>query len=50
VTPAAATVEPAPQTNRFRALLDAAANPPELPPPQEAPGIIFSRDDPPEGE
>ena len=50
VTPAAATVEPAPQTNRFRALLDAAANPPELPPPQEAPGIIFGRDDPAEGE
>jgi len=46
VTPASATFpEPAPTPpNRFRALLDAAANPSPLPPPQEPPGIIFKRD------
>ncbi len=46
VTPASATIaEPqAPKPNRFRNLLDAAANPPQLPPPQEPPGIIFKRD------
>lgn len=35
-----------PRPNRFQALLDAAANPPELPPPQEPQGIIFKKDDP----
>lgn len=46
VTPAAATVaEPtAPKPNRFRDLLDAAANPPKLPPPQEPQGLIFKPD------
>lgn len=46
VTPAAASVvEPAAaQPNRLRALLDAAANPPQLPPPQEPQGIIFKPD------
>ena len=46
VTPASATVaEPtAPKPNRFRDLLDAAANPPQLPPPQEPHGIIFKPD------
>jgi hypothetical protein len=35
--------EPAPP-NRFRALLDAAANPPALPPPEEPKGVIFKPD------
>ena len=33
-----------PTPNRFRAMLDAAANPPVLPPPQEAQGIILGKD------
>ncbi len=37
-----------PQTNRFKALLDSAANPPQLPPPQEPQGVIFPKDVPPE--
>jgi hypothetical protein len=41
--PAAGAVPPRP--NRLQALLDAAANPPELPPPQEPQGIIFKKDD-----
>ena len=51
VTPAAATIaeptdaEPSvAPPNRFRALLDAAANPPQFPPPQEPQGIIFKPD------
>lgn len=46
VMPASATVpEPtARKPNRLRDLLDAAANPPQLPPPQEPPGVIFKRD------
>jgi hypothetical protein len=39
-------VESAPRPNRLRTLLDAAANPPELPPPQEPQGIIFKKDSP----
>jgi hypothetical protein len=37
-----------PQPNRFKALLDSGANPPELPPPEEPKGVIFPRDVPPE--
>ena len=37
-----------PQPNRFKALLDSAANPPQLPPPQEPQGVIFPKDVPPE--
>ena len=33
-----------PQPNRFRAMLDAAVSPPQLPPPQEPPGIILGKD------
>jgi hypothetical protein len=52
VQPAAATV-PAPAApptagNRFKALLDTAANPPEFPPPQQPQGVIFPNDVPPE--
>jgi hypothetical protein len=36
-----------PPPNRFRALLDAAANPPALPPPEQPKGVIFKPDDPP---
>jgi len=37
--------EPLPrEPNRFKALLDAAANPPRLPPPQEPQGVIFPKD------
>lgn len=35
---------PAPQPNRFRAMLDAAASPPPLPPPQEPQGLILGAD------
>jgi hypothetical protein len=34
----------APLPNRFRAMLDAAANPAPLPPPQEPQGIILGKD------
>lgn len=45
----AETEEPvAPRPNRFRAMLDAAANPPALPPPEEPRGIIFKNDQPPD--
>jgi len=37
---------PAARPNRFRAMLDAAANPPPLPPPQEPQGIILGKDGP----
>lgn len=50
VVPASAEVDvanTAPQPNRFRALLDAAANAPELPPPEEPRGLIFKSDEPP---
>jgi hypothetical protein len=43
-TGAAAGAAP-PRANRLQALLEAAANPPELPPPQEPQGIIFKKDD-----
>lgn len=39
--------EPAARPNRFRRLLDEAADPPLLPPPQEPPGIIFGPLEPP---
>ena len=43
-----AAEEPAlPHPNRFKALLDSAANPPQLPPPQEPQGVIFPKDVPP---
>jgi len=35
-----------PPPNRFRAMLDAAANPAPLPPPQEPQGIILGKDNP----
>jgi hypothetical protein len=38
---------PPPPPNRFRALLDAAANPPALPPPEQPKGVVFKNDDPP---
>jgi hypothetical protein len=38
----------APPPNRFRDLLEQAADPPALPPPEEPRGIIFPRDKPPE--
>lgn len=40
----AAQASAIPTTNRFRAMLDAAANPPQLPPPQEPQGIILGKD------
>lgn len=46
--PAAATAHDRPATprptNRFQAMLDAAAHPPNFPPPQEPQGIILGRD------
>lgn len=36
-----------PRPNRLRALLDSAANPPNLPPPPEPQGVIFKNDVPP---
>jgi hypothetical protein len=50
VVPASAeiAVPAGPQPNRFRDLLDAAANPPPLPPPDEPRGVIFKNDVPPE--
>jgi hypothetical protein len=39
-----ASATPAPTPNRFRAMLDAAANPAVLPPPQEPQGIILGKD------
>jgi hypothetical protein len=38
---------PPPAPNRFKALLDTAANPPDFPPPEEPKGVIFPRDAPP---
>ncbi len=43
-----ATAEVPVEPNRFRNLLDSAANPPQLPPPQEPQGVIFPHDTPPE--
>ncbi len=40
----ATALDDAPQPNRFKNLLDSAANPPELPPPQEPQGVIFPKD------
>jgi hypothetical protein len=45
IVPAAPAPPPAP--NRFKALLDTAANPPEFPPPEEPKGVIFPKDAPP---
>ena len=45
VAPAAA-----PPPNRFKALLDSAANPPQFPPPQEPQSVIFPNDTPPVDE
>ena len=45
VQPAGATVPVAP--NRFRALLETAANPPEFPQPEPPRGVIFPPDQPP---
>jgi hypothetical protein len=54
VQPATATVPapaaPPPAPNRFKALLDTAANPPEFPPPEEPKGVIFPKDVPPAEE
>lgn len=49
VVPVSAETEaaPPPRPNRFRELLDAAANPPDLPPPEEPRGVIFKPDAPP---
>lgn len=35
------------EPNRFKALLESAANPPQFPPPQEPQGVIFPKDTPP---
>jgi hypothetical protein len=46
---AATATPPQPPVNRFRAMLDTAANPPTLPPPQAPQGLILGKDgeDPP---
>lgn len=41
-----APVAAPPAPNRFKALLDTAANPPEFPPPEEPKGVIFPKDAP----
>lgn len=41
---ATAPVVTPPAPNRFKALLDTAANPPEFPPPEEPKGVIFPKD------
>jgi hypothetical protein len=41
---ATAPVATPPAANRFKALLDTAANPPEFPPPEEPKGVIFPKD------
>lgn len=46
VQQASATAPVQPPANRFKALLEAAANPPELPPPEEPKGVIFPKDIP----
>ena len=45
-SPSAPQASVVPTPNRFRALLDAAANPAPLPPPQEPQGIILGKDSP----
>lgn len=52
VVPASAEAEDSTpeRPNRFRAMLDAAANPPEFPPPAEPQGVIFKNDVPAEEE
>lgn len=52
VQPATATMPAPPPSapNRFKALLDTAANPPEFPPPEEPKGVIFPKDVPPADE
>lgn len=44
---ATAPITSPPAPNRFKALLDTAANPPEFPPPEEPKGVIFPPDAPP---
>lgn len=46
VQQATASAPVAPPANRFKAMLEAAANPPELPPPVEPQGVIFPKDVP----
>jgi hypothetical protein len=45
VQQATAMIDAAPKSNRFRDLLEAAAMPQDLPPPQEPQGVIFKKDD-----
>lgn len=45
VQQASATAPEPPRPNRFRDLLDSAANPPQLEPPRQPPGVIFRNDD-----
>lgn len=45
-----ASPPPPPPRNPFKDLLESAANPPELPPPQEPKGMIFPNDVPPADE
>ena len=45
-SPSAPQASVVPTPNRFRAMLDAAANPAPLPPPQEPQGIILGKDSP----
>ena len=40
------TKQPSAKPNRFQAMLDSAANPAPLPPPQEPQGVIFGKDQP----
>jgi len=52
VVPVSAEIEAtvASPPNRFRAMLDASANPPALPPPEAPRGLIFKNDEPPPAE
>ncbi len=47
VQQASASQQPLAPPNRFKAMLEAAANPPEFPPPEEPKGVIFPQDVPP---
>jgi hypothetical protein len=44
----ASATEPIPPPNRFKAMLEAAANPPQFPEPEEPRGVIFPKDVSPE--